>query len=418
MEKLIVIGGKRLKGTVRVSGSKNAILPIMAASLLTGGTSVIHEVPRLLDVQVMKEVLTYLGAKIESDGSTLMVDGGKVQTLEIAEDLMRRMRASNLVMGALLGRFGHVKVAYPGGCAIGSRPMDLHLKGFISLGAKITEKHGYVIAESDKMQGNEIHLDFPSVGATENLMMAATQAEGQTIIRNSAKEPEIVDLQNFLNGLGARIRGAGTDLIKIEGPTQLGSTRHTVIPDRIEAGTHMIASAITGGDVLVENIIPEHVVPVIAKLREAGVKVEVGEDWIRVLGPPKLKAVDLKTLPYPGFPTDMQAQMMVLMSVAEGTGVVSETVFENRYKHVDELRRMGADMKIEGKAAIIKGIPKLSGTFVEATDLRAGAALVLAGLIAEDATVIENVWHIDRGYENLERKYLSLGARIMRVSGI
>lgn len=418
MEKLIVIGGKRLKGKVRVNGAKNAILPILAASLLSPGTSVIHEVPRLLDVKVMKEVLTYLGAKVECDGGTLRIDGSQVQTLEIAEDLMRRMRASNLVMGAILGRFGRVKVAYPGGCAIGSRPMDLHLKGFISLGAQITEKHGYVLAESSGLQGAHIHLDFPSVGATENLMMAATQARGQTVIRNAAKEPEIVDLQNFLNGMGARVRGAGTDVIKIEGPTMLGSVTHTVIPDRIEAGTHMVAAAITGGDVTVENVIPEHVEAVIAKLREAGVAVEVGEDTVRVVGPQRIKAVDLKTLPYPGFPTDMQAQMMALMTIAEGTGVVSESVFENRYKHVDELRRMGADIKIEGRAAIIKGIPKLSGTYVEATDLRAGAALILAGLAAEDATVIENVGHIDRGYENIERKYVALGARIMRVNGI
>jgi len=418
VEKFIVIGGKRLKGNVRVSGAKNAILPILAASLLTKGVSIIHEVPALLDVQVMKEVLTYLGARIKCDGSTVTVDGSKVGSLEISEDLMRKMRASNLVMGPLLGRFGRVKAAYPGGCAIGSRPMDLHLKGFAAMGASITEKHGYIIAETDCLQGTELHLDFPSVGATENLMMAATQARGQTIIRNAAKEPELVDLQNFLNSLGARIRGAGTDLIKIEGPTELGSASHTVIPDRVEAGTYMVAAAITGGDIIILNVIPEHVEAVIAKLREAGVTVEVGEDNIRVAGPPRLKPVDLKTLPYPGFPTDMQAQMMVLMTVADGTGVVSEAVFENRYKHVDELRRMGADIKIEGRVAIVKGIPRPSGTFVEATDLRAGAALVLAGLIAEDATVIENVWHIDRGYENLERKLSSLGARIMRVNGI
>lgn len=295
--------------------------------------------------------------------------------------------------------------------------MDLHLKGFAALGAKITERHGYVIAESGGLKGTEIHLDFPSVGATENLIMAATQATGQTIIRNAAREPEIVDLQNFLNGLGARVRGAGTDIIKIDGPTRLGSANHTVIPDRIEAGTHMIAAAITGGNVVVQNVIPEHVEAVIAKLRESGARVEVLEDRIRVIGPPRPKAVDVKTLCYPGFPTDMQAQIMVLLTIAEGTGVVSETVFENRYKHVDELRRMGADIKIEGRAAIVKGIPKLSGTFVEATDLRAGAALVLAGLVAEDATVIENVGHIDRGYEGLERKYAALGARIMRVNG-
>ena len=418
MEKFIVIGGKRLKGRIRVNGAKNSALPILAASLLTEGVSSIHEVPHLLDVQVMKEVLTYLGAKVRCDGQTVVVDGSGVQTLEIAEDLMRKMRASNLVMGALLGRFGKIKVAYPGGCAIGSRPMDLHLKGFNALGAKITEKHGYVTAETDELVGAEIHLDYPSVGATENLMMAATQARGRTVIRNAAREPELVDLQNYLTGLGARIRGAGTDFIKIEGPTKLGSATHTVIPDRIEAGTHMVAAALTGGDLVIENVIPEHVEAVIAKLREAGATVEVRDNQVRVIGPQRLKAVDIKTLPYPGFPTDMQAQMMILLTIAEGTGVVSESVFENRYKHVDELRRMGANIKIEGRAAIVKGIPKLSGTFVEATDLRAGAALVLAGLVAEDATVIENIWHIDRGYEHLERKYTALGARIMRVNGI
>jgi len=287
VEKFIIIGGKRLKGAVRVSGAKNAILPILAASLLSEEINTIHEVPGLLDVQVMKEVLTYLGAKIQCDGNTLKIDGGKVKTLEIAEEMMRKMRASNLVMGALLGRFGYFKVAYPGGCAIGSRPMDLHLKGFVSMGAQITEKHGFVIAEAKELKGTEIHLDFPSVGATENLMMAATQAKGQTIIRNAAKEPEIVDLQNFLNGMGAKIRGAGTDLIKTEGPTRLSSTCHTVIPDRIEAGTHMVAAAVTGGDVAVENVIPEHLEAIIAKLREAGVTVEVGEDSVRVLGPPR-----------------------------------------------------------------------------------------------------------------------------------
>ncbi|PKM80648.1 MAG: UDP-N-acetylglucosamine 1-carboxyvinyltransferase [Firmicutes bacterium HGW-Firmicutes-14] len=418
MEKFIVIGGKRLKGTIRVSGAKNAILPILAASLLAEGISTVNEVPRLRDVLAMKDVLRYLGAVVSYEGNTIRVDGAKVQSLEIGEDLMRRMRASNLVMGSLLGRFGNIRVAYPGGCAIGSRPMDLHLKGFAALGARITERHGYVIAETDGLRGAEIHMDFPSVGATENLMMAATQARGQTIIRNAAKEPELVDLQNFLNGLGARIRGAGTDLIKIEGPTRLGSANHTVIPDRIEAGTHMVAAAITGGEISVENVIPEHVEAVTAKLREAGAVVEEGEDLVRVIGPSRIKPVDVRTLPYPGFPTDMQAQMMVLMTAAEGTGIVSESVFENRYKHVDELRRMGASIKIEGRVAIVKGIPKLSGTIVEATDLRAGAALVLAGLIAEDATVIENVAHIDRGYENLERKYAALGARIMRVNGI
>jgi len=416
MEKFIVIGGKQLKGKIRVSGAKNATLPVLAASLLTAGCSDIYEAPRLRDVMVMKELLTYLGVKITCEGSMLRLDGINVRPQEISEELMRRMRASNLVMGALLGRFGCVRASYPGGCAIGSRPMDLHLKGFIALGAKIKEKHGYIVAEAKELRGSEIHLDFPSVGATENLMMAAVLAKGQTIIRNAAKEPEIVDLQNYLNGLGANVRGAGTDTIKIQGVERLGSTTHTVIPDRIEAGTHMVAAAITGGDVTVTNVIPEHIESVIAKLREAGVEIEVGEESVRVISDGQVRAVDLKTLPYPGFPTDMQAQLMVLMTVANGTSVISETVFENRFKHVDELRRMGADIKIEGRAAIVKGTPKLSGTFVQATDLRAGAALVLAGMVAEDATVIEDIWHIDRGYENIERKYAALGARIMRVN--
>lgn len=418
MEKFIVIGGKRLHGKIRVSGAKNATLPILAASLLTEGSSNISEPPRLCDVAVMKELLTYLGVKINCEGNMLRLDGSNVRSLEISEELMRRMRASNLVMGALLGRFGYVRASYPGGCAIGSRPMDLHLKGFVALGAEITEKHGYIVAEARKLKGSEIHLDFPSVGATENLMMAASLAEGQTVIRNAAKEPELVDLQNYLNGLGANIRGAGTDTIKIQGVEKLGSTTHNVIPDRIEAGTHMVAAAITGGDVTVTNVIPEHLEAVVAKLKEAGVTIETGEDWVRVKSDGLVRAVDLKTLPYPGFPTDMQAQMMVLMTIAGGTSVISETVFENRFKHVDELRRMGADIKIEGRAAIVKGTSKLSGTFVQATDLRAGAALVLSGLVAEDATVIEDIWHIDRGYENIERKYAALGARIMRVNSI
>lgn len=418
MQKYIVIGGKRLKGRVRVSGAKNATLPVLAASLLTDKGCLVHEVPKLKDIEVMKEVLTYLGAKLEGRNSSLSINSNRVGLKEISEELMRRMRASNLVIGPLLARFGYVKASYPGGCAIGSRPMDLHLKGLAALGAEITEKHGFVEARATRLKGAEIMLDFPSVGATENLIMAAVLAEGQTVIKNAAKEPEIVDLQNFLNALGAKVRGAGTDLIKIEGVKELGYAEHTVIPDRIEAATHMIAGAITAGEVTVENVIPEHLDSVIAKLREAGVKVEVGENEVKVSSDGCFKAIDVKTLPYPGFPTDVQAQLMVLMTVAKGTSIVSESIFENRFKHVDELRRMGADIKIEGRIAIVKGNSKLSGTFVEATDLRAGASLILAGLIAEDATVIENIGHIDRGYENLEQKYAALGARIMRVNTV
>lgn len=409
------MGGNHLNGTIMVSGAKNSALPILAASILTEGISVIHDVPKLTDVIVMKEVLELLGAKVEYNGYTVKVDAGGVRSSEISEETMRKMRASNLVMGPLLSKFGSFVASYPGGCAIGSRPMDLHLKGFAALGAKISERNGFIHAEAKQLQGAYIHLDFPSVGATENLMMAAVYAEGTTVIRNAAKEPEIVDLQNFLNSLGANIRGAGTDVIKITGVKGLGSTEHVVIPDRIEAGTHMVAAVLTRGDVTLKNVIPEHIESVIAKLREAGAIISQYDDSLRVQGPECIKAVDIKTMTYPGFATDMQAQMMVLNTIAKGTSIISESIFENRFMHVDELRRMGADIKIEGRAAIVKGVNKLTGAYVEATDLRAGAALVLAGLVAEDATIIENIHHINRGYEGLEVKYKALGGRIIKV---
>lgn len=417
MEKFVIVGGNRLKGTIRTSGSKNATLPILAGCILNAGKSVIHEAPRLRDIIVMKDVLTYLGAKVSCERNTIEVDSSNIQPVGISEDLMRRMRASNLVLGPLLGRFGRVKISYPGGCQIGSRPMNLHLKGLQALGARIQEKFGYIEAEADSLLGADMHLDLPSVGATENLMMAAVLARGLTTIRNVAKEPEIVDLQNFLNNMGCKIKGAGTDTIKIEGvvPGDLRPVTHTVIPDRIEAGTHMVAAAITGGEVTVTNVIPEHLEPLLAKLREAGVDIAAGDDWVKVVGKGPVKAVDIKTMPYPGFPTDMQPQMMALLSLAEGTSVISETIFENRFKHVGELRRMGADIKVEGHSAILKGVEKLSGAYIEASDLRAGASLVLAALAAEDGTVLENVSHIDRGYERLEVKYNTLGARIIRV---
>jgi len=416
-EKLMIVGGHSLRGTIQVGGSKNATLPILAASILNGSKNTIHGVPRLLDVVVMQDVLSYLGAKVNRSGSTVEVDTESIHSVEVSEELMRRMRASNLVLGSLLSRFGRVKISYPGGCQIGSRPMNLHLKGLQSLGATVQEKFGFITVEAKGLAGGVVHLDQPSVGATENIMMAAVLASGVTVIRNAAKEPEIVDLQNFLNGMGARVKGAGTDTIKIEGVRieDLRPVVHTVIPDRIEAGTHMVATAITGGEVTVTNIIPEHVEPLLAKLREAGVKVDVGDDFVQVRGMGRVKAVDLKTMPYPGFPTDMQPQMMALLSLAEGTSIVAETIFENRFKHAGELRRMGADVKVEGQIAIIKGVPKLSGAHLEASDLRAGAALVLAAMAAENGTVIENVSHIDRGYERLDFKYNELGARIIRV---
>lgn len=417
MEKLIVMGGNRLTGEIKVSGAKNAILPIMAACLLTHGEVTLFQVPKIRDVTMMEKILTYLGAVVSWSGNTITIKGADVEPKEVSETLMRQLRASNLIVGPLLSRFRKVKVAYPGGCAIGSRPMDLHLKGFRAMGAVVTEKYGFVELEAPNLRGAEIHLDFPSVGATENIMMAAVLAKGSTIIRNAAREPEIVDLQNCLNAMGARIKGAGLDTIKIEGVTKLGSAEHTIIPDRIESGTHMVAAAITRGDVHITNVIVEHVEPIIAKLKEMGVQVlEYSGSSIRVKTNARLKAADCRTLPYPGFPTDMQPQIMSLMTVAEGTSVVAESIFDNRFKHVDELRRMGASIKVEGRVAIIKGVPRLSGAFVEATDLRAGAALILAGLVAEDATIIESIEHVDRGYENLESKYAALGARIIRVN--
>jgi len=409
------VGGNRLQGKVRASGSKNASLPILAACLLGSGESIIHDVPNLTDISVMMEVLQFLGAGVRREGCSVYVDTASIEYFEVNEDLMRKMRASNLVLGPLLARFKKVIISHPGGCNIGTRPMNLHLKGLQAMGAVIKEKYGFITAESNLLSGAEIYLDMPSVGATENLMMAAVLAKGTTLIKNAAKEPEIVDLQNFLNRMGADVKGAGTDVIKIKGVSSLGPAEHTVIPDRIEAGTLMVAAAITGGDMIVTNVIPEHFEAVTAKLRETGALVTIGEDSVRVKGVQPIAAVDIRTLPYPGFATDMQPQFMALMTVAQGTSIITETIFENRFKHVSELRRMGADIKVEGQTTIIKGVPKLSGAVVEASDLRAGAALILAALVAEDGTVIENIEHIDRGYDRLEKKYGSLGARIIRV---
>lgn len=416
-QKFLIVGKNRLKGTVRVNGSKNASLPILAATLLCQETATVKEIPNLHDINTMKDVLTYLGARVTWDGKKMVVDSSEVQSLEISEDLMRRMRASNLVLGPLLTRFGYVKISYPGGCNIGSRPMNLHLKGMQAMGAVIKEKFGYITAVAPNgLQGTEIHLDSPSVGATENIMMAATMAKGTTYIRNAAKEPELVDLQNFLATMGAVITGAGTDTIRIEGVEKLTGTEHTVIPDRIEAGTYMVAAAITNGEITLANVIPEHLDPVISKLREAGVQVVLNGETIKVQGVERPKAVDIKTMPYPGFPTDMQPQMMAMLSIADGTSIVTETIFENRFKHVAELRRMGADIRLEGNTAVIRGVPSLSGAYVEASDLRAGAALVLAAMAAEDGTVLDSIEHIDRGYERMEKRYNPLGARIIRVN--
>lgn len=403
-----------MKGLVRVSGSKNATLPIMAASLLCPGEVVLSGVPDLEDIQVMAEVLSLLGAKITRESDVLVINASTVSSMELPEIVSRKMRASNLVMGALLGRFQQARVAYPGGCAIGSRPVDLHLKGFRDLGYYITEEYGFMEGRGIPRPGTEILLDFPSVGATENLIMAAALVPGTTIIRNAAREPEIVDLQNFLNRMGAKIRGAGLDTIRIEGVRNLRNVEHKVIPDRIEAGTFMVAAGISRGDVFIENVVTEHLQPVIAKLREIGIEILPCQSGIRVVGKGSFQPSDIKTMPYPGFPTDMQPQLMALLATIPGTSMIVETIFENRFMHVQELRRMGAEIKIEGRAAIIAGKKHLEGAAVEATDLRAGAALVLAALFAEGTSQIRRIEHIDRGYENIHKKLQSLGARIER----
>ncbi|HOB35330.1 MAG TPA: UDP-N-acetylglucosamine 1-carboxyvinyltransferase [Bacillota bacterium] len=413
MEKIYIRGGNALKGTVKIDGAKNAALPVLAASLLTDGITAIEGVPPLNDVQTICMLLERLGAGVSWQGQgQLQIDASTLKTHETPYELVRKMRASILVMGPLLARLGRAKVLLPGGCNIGTRPIDLHLKGFMALGAEVIMGHGYIEAVAPRLTGGRIYLDFPSVGATENIMMAATLARGTTIIENAAAEPEIVDLANYLNAAGAQVRGAGTSLIRITGVDALKGTRHTVIPDRIEAGTFIAAAAITGGQVLIKNALADHLKPVIAKFEEVGVKILEREDGMLVIGSDSLSATDIKTLPYPGFPTDMQAQAMAVLTIARGTSVITETIFENRFMHVDELKRMNARIKIEGRSAVIEGVPALTGAPVNATDLRAGAALVLAGLAAEGITEVGNVYHIDRGYHNLVGKLKNLGADI------
>ena len=418
MPKILVRKSGPLEGTVKIDGAKNAALPIIAASLLGTEPIVLEDVPNLVDVKIILKVLESLGAKVEFlSENRVSIDSSKVNSFVTDRSLMEKMRASFLVMGPLLARFGRADAFLPGGCAIGSRPIDLHLKGFKILGALIEEEPDKISARCEKLYGDTIYLDFPSVGATQNIMMAATLAKGETIIENAAKEPEIVDLGNFLNKMGAKISGAGTSTIRIIGVEKLGGTVHTIIPDRIEAATFMIAAAITGGKVVVQNCISNHIKPVIAKLKETGAYVVVNEDEdsIFVKGGEKIKGTDIKTLPYPGFPTDVQAQFMAYLCVCEDQSKVTETVFENRFMHVDELNKMGAIIATSGKEARIAGVRKLVGAEVNATDLRAGAALVLAGLVAEGTTTIGNIYHIDRGYNDFVGKMKSLGANIERI---
>lgn len=420
MDKIIVTGGQKLQGKVRVEGAKNAVLPILAAALLASkGENVIKEVPNLADVFTINEVLKSLNAAVTyiPEDNAVYIDATKELSSEAQFEFVSKMRASILVMGSLLARNGYARVALPGGCAIGSRPIELHLKGFEAMGAKISFGHGYVEAKTEgRLKGANVYLDFPSVGATENIMTAASLAEGTTVIENAAKEPEIVDLANFINSMGGRVIGAGTNTIRIEGVDTLYGVEHHIIPDRIEAGTFMVAAAITRGDVVIENAVPEHMTALIAKMREMGVEITELDEGIRVRVPHTLKAVDIKTMPHPGFPTDMQSQMMALMLTAEGTSIITETVFENRFMHVEEFRRMNAGAKIEGRSVFIEGPVNLQGAEVMATDLRAAAALILAGLVSEGMTRVTKLHHLDRGYVDFHGKLASLGANIERIT--
>jgi UDP-N-acetylglucosamine 1-carboxyvinyltransferase len=414
--KFIVNGRRPLEGSVDVSGAKNAVLPVMAAAMLTSDEVVLEDAPDLLDVTTMCRVLEAMGGRTVRSGHTLRIRVPAVEDIEAPYDLITKMRASIVIMGPVLRRAGRVRIPPPGGCAIGSRPINWHLKGLEALGARISLDHGYLDARAERLRGARIYLDFPSVGATENIMMAAVCAEGTTVLENAAQEPEIVDLANFLNEMGGKIRGAGTNVVHIEGVRSLHGATHSIIPDRVEAGSFILMAAACGGDVLVRNVIPAHLHPLLAKLEEMGTPFCEKDDGIRVRGNGLFRAVDVKTQVHPGFPTDLQAQMLALLTRARGTSVITETVFENRFMHVDELRRMGADISVAGRCATVRGRESLSAAQVTASDLRAGAALILAALTAEGPSEIRNIYHIDRGYEGIELKLRGLGADIRRES--
>jgi UDP-N-acetylglucosamine 1-carboxyvinyltransferase len=418
MDKIVIEGGHRLKGEVRASGAKNAALPLLCSSILTGGTNVWQNVPVLNDVRTMGRLLARMGCEVEGERE-VRVNASNITAFEAPYELVKTMRASVLVLGPLVARWGRARVSLPGGCAIGARPIDQHLKGLEALGAKIELHHGYVEAKAKRLRGARIVCDIPTVTGTENLIMAAALAKGRTVIENCAREPEVEELARVLNKMGARVHGAGTATIDVEGVDELHPVEHAIIPDRIEAGTFMVAAAITRGDVLVRDCLPEHLDAVCAKLRAAGAEVTAEKGGIRVRMRGDLQPVDITTQPHPGFPTDMQAQFMVLAALAHGQSVITETIFENRYMHVQELARMGADIHVDGRTAIVRGVPRLEGTTVMASDLRASAALVLAGLVAQGKTDILRVYHLDRGYEKMEKKLRPLGAKIkrMRVTG-
>lgn len=420
MEEIIVQGGNQLKGNVIIEGAKNAVLPILAASLLAeDGVTTLRNVPILSDVFTMNQVIRHLNVDVDFDkeNNQVTIDASRQLEIEAPYEYVSKMRASIVVMGPLLARNGHAKVAMPGGCAIGKRPIDLHLKGFQALGATIIQKDGYIEAIADQLKGSHIYLDFPSVGATQNIMMAAVKAKGTTTIDNVAREPEIVDLANILNKMGAKIYGAGTETMRIEGVDSLHAVNHSIVQDRIEAGTFMVAAAMTQGNVLIQDAISEHNRPLLSKLKEMGTQIIEEENGIRIIGPEALKPTDIKTMPHPGFPTDMQAQMTAIQAVAKGNSIVTETVFENRFQHLEEMRRMNAHVKIDGNLAIIEGGHKLQGALVYATDLRAAAALILAGLTATGRTRVRNLKYLDRGYYKFHEKLQALGANVERVSG-
>jgi UDP-N-acetylglucosamine 1-carboxyvinyltransferase len=415
VDQIRITGGLPLKGSVEIGGAKNAALPILAATLLGGGECVIDHVPHVRDVMTMGKLLTLLGVTVQEEGARIRLDAAQVHSIEAPYDLVKTMRASILALGPLLARLGEAKVSLPGGCAIGTRPVNLHLKGLEMMGAEVQVEHGYIHAKAGRLKGARIDLDFPTVTGTENLIMAACLAQGTTSLHNVAREPEITDLCAFLTKRGAKIHGMGTDTITIEGVKELHGAGHWVIPDRVEAGTYLMAGAITGGDVMVKGCVTDHLGSVLKKVQEMGAELTESHDGVRIRRSGPLKAVEIKTLPYPGFPTDLQAQMMALMSVAEGVSVISETIFEGRFLHVPELHRMGASIEIDGPHAVVKGVPLLTGAPVMASDLRASAGLVLAGLAADGETIVSRVYHLDRGYERLEEKFQALGARIVRV---
>lgn len=416
MAKYRIKGEQKLCGDIRVKGAKNSALPVLAAVLLSDKPIILHDLPDLNDIENMILILSSTGCKIKREGSTLVIDPSLVNDWVIPDKYVKEIRSSIVILGAVLARMKKALITYPGGCEIGQRPINLHLQGLKQLGVEIDEAHGYLECRADKLKGANVHLDYPSVGATENVMLAATKAEGRTVIRNAAKEPEIIDLQNFINSIGGKVYGAGGNTIVIEGVRSFHETEYRVLPDRIVAGTYLVAAAITGSEININNVNFEHIQAIVTKLREAGCSIVHADNSVRIKAPERLRAIEhTKTYPYPGFPTDMQALLMSMLSVANGTSIITENIFENRYKHVPEMIRMGANIKTEGKIAVIQGVARLKGAQVNASDLRAGAALVLAGLKAEGETIVDDIHHIDRGYERLEEKLRALGADLERI---